>query len=243
VARKRTEASKDANKVFAKFTPEVRELCEKAIAIHDVDLTDEFILLIEYCFKNKDEAGSIGKTTRFTEKWLNSIARSFSKERTLTPPGLTKNISDPLIREIAKKYFTIRPSDLEQLIENHLMAMSAENVIGTLLEAYIAEVLKKKGWVWCSGKIIKHVDFLKFSSTPNSRPIGLQIKNRSNSENSSSAAIRKGTDIQKWYRINAKTGETKWQNFPDPVARKLLSEDGFRKFVSKQILTWKNTAS
>ena len=59
----------------------------------------------------------------------------------------------------------------------------------------------------------------------------LQIKNRSNSENSSSKAIRDGTKIEKWCRINANNGRTYWDKVPKPMRNLGLSEDNFRRFV------------
>jgi hypothetical protein len=50
----------------------------------------------------------------------------------------------------------------------------------------------------------------------------LQIKNRDNSENSSSKAVRDNTDIQKWFRTFSKTGKTNWDNLPP-----LMSDCGF----------------
>ena len=63
-------------------------------------------------------------------------------------------------------------------------------------------------------------------------PTLLQIKNRSNSENSSSAAIRIGTDIQKWYRIKAESGHTNWDKLQKDTGV-VLSEDDFYAFIRR----------
>jgi hypothetical protein len=116
--------------------------------------------------------------------------------------------------------------------------MAAENVTGSLLEEYIASVMEPLGWVWCSGKMVKASDFIKFPSVQTGKPHLLQVKNRSNSENSSSSAIRKGTTIDKWHRLEAETGVTRWDKFPDPQGKKSLSEAKFQEFVKDRIAEW-----
>jgi SinI restriction endonuclease len=63
----------------------------------------------------------------------------------------------------------------------------------------------------------------------------LQIKNRDNSENSSSSAIRNGTPIQKWFRSFSKKAKTNWNNLPPSMQPYKLTEDGFRNFVSEYL--------
>lgn len=48
----------------------------------------------------------------------------------------------------------------------------------------------------------------------------VQVKNRDNTENSSSSAIRQGTTIEKWFRTYSKPSRkratnTNWENFPE----------------------------
>ena len=74
--------------------------------------------------------------------------------------------------------------------------MSAENVLGNLLEEFISTKIKPYGWVWCTGETLHAIDFCNTSGT-----VLLQVKNKHNSENSSSSGIREGTSIQKWYRL------------------------------------------
>jgi hypothetical protein len=110
--------------------------------------------------------------------------------------------------------------------------MAAENMVGELLERYIDSVLSKHGWVWCCGALVKHVDFIK--KEDNGYRL-LQIKNRDNSENSSSKAIRDGTTIEHWFRTFSRTGRTNWEAFPDKSLKSHLSEVGFVSYVEKYI--------
>ena len=64
----------------------------------------------------------------------------------------------------------------------------------------------------------------------------MQVKNRDNTENSSSSAIRNGTEIQKWFRTFSKpsrnrSSNTNWENFPEAEFRDQLSEEGFLQFI------------
>lgn len=87
---------------------------------------------------------------------------------------------------------------LDTYLLGHILYMSAENMNGSILEEYLAEVLEPQGWLWCAGSVYRAVDFCYLSDSP----ILLQVKNKYNTENSSSSAIRIGTEIKKWNRLN-----------------------------------------
>lgn len=167
---------------------------------------------------------------------LKKLAQRMLKGRIKKKPSYPKTSPDKMVAYILEQYYNINDKSLlDAALENHNRAMSAENIIGTILEAYIASVSTSLGWIWCSGSVVKSVDFLKPSSNATAEWQLLQIKNRSNSENSSSAAIRNDTSIQKWYRSDAKTGKCMWENFPDSELRNILSEEGFRKFATEYL--------
>lgn len=119
-------------------------------------------------------------------------------------------------------------------MEYHRASMAAENKVGELLEAYLATRLEPKGWFWCSCNILKGVDFYK----PGSPVVLLQVKNRSNSENSSSEKIRETLEkggcpvkISKWYRTESSTGDTCWNDLEGNPRGELASEEEFHKFI------------
>lgn len=74
------------------------------------------------------------------------------------------------------------------------------------------------GWIWCNGNVLRAIDFCSSDGA-----VLLQIKNKSNTENSSSSAIRTGTTIEKWYRLGTRTvaGEKlpsyKWDSLNDII--------------------------
>ena len=77
----------------------------------------------------------------------------------------------------------------------------------------------------------KAVDFIKPPISPTADWQLLQVKNRDNSENSSSSAIRIGTKIEKWHRTFSKKAGSNWSAFPDEQLRSLLNEKGFKRFI------------
>lgn len=78
--------------------------------------------------------------------------------------------------------------------------MSAENIQGNLLEQYIASKVRPYGFLWCEGNVLRAIDFCNTDGS-----CLLQIKNKSNTENSSSSNIREGTTIEKWFRLGTST--------------------------------------
>lgn len=139
--------------------------------------------------------------------------------------------ADPVVDEVLKAYKNVAPADLQGISRAHRISMQAENMVGKLLERYVAPLLESKGWVWCAGETLRSVDFMKDEDTSHVRL--LQIKNRSNSENSSSSAIRVGTTIEKWYRINSSSGTTRWDCLPENEEN-VCSEQGFYDFVRRE---------
>ena len=155
----------------------------------------------------------------------------FAQARQPTAPQKPTTIPDSMVTLILQHYFGVPAAHLAQAQDWHLQAMAAENLVGGLLERYLASVLEPLGWVWCSGSVVKAVDFILPPPALGADWRLLQVKNRDNSENSSSSAIRHGTPIEKWFRSFSRKAETNWAAFPDAAGREQLSEAGFQTFV------------
>lgn len=136
-----------------------------------------------------------------------------------------------MVSVILHEYFDIPVVDLDRAKREHLLSMGAENLVGDLLERYLASVMEARGWIWCSGAMVRAVDFVKPPDRASGKWRTLQVKNRDNSENSSSSAIRNGTDIEKWHRTFSKKVGSNWADFPDQALRADLSEAAFKTFV------------
>jgi hypothetical protein len=135
----------------------------------------------------------------------------------------------PILDAIISARIKNTTEELEAIKYGHRLAMSAENITGSLLEEYIATVLINYDWHCCWGETMKSIDFC------NSDGQLLQVKNSDNSENSSSKTVRDRTIVQHWYRRFSRTGATNWPALNDLVGIKKdsekLAENSFRKFV------------
>lgn len=228
----------DMKKPFASYAEAVDFATEEINKVNP-DFRVSFLKMLEFCFKYTEDAGGLHKSApKLSPNWIEVKADKFVNERLTPKPSSTLNVPDPLIGVISKEYFKVETFEIDNLLYGHKIAMAAENVTGSLLEEYIASVMEPLGWTWCSGKMIKASDFIKFPVANTGKPHLLQVKNRSNSENSSSSAIRKGTTIDKWYRLEAASGATRWDKFPDTQGKKSLSEDNFQEFVKTRIAEW-----
>jgi len=162
--------------------------------------------------------------------------RFYMGRRTINLPHPSTK-TDKAVSIVLTAGYDYLEGDVDEVLKNHQYAMIAENNVGNFLERYVASNVEPLGWAWCSGELVKATDFIAKNSGGWSL---LQIKNRNNSENSSSSAIRSGTTIQKWYRSNSQTGNTRWDKFPDEVGCGQLSEEGFLEFTKETIRQFKN---
>lgn len=167
--------------------------------------------------------------------YIRRQAMTFANSRKARAPKPPATIPDEMVSVILVSYFQIPQADVERVKQEHQLSMGAENLVGDLLERYLASVMEPRGWIWCSGAMVKAVDFIKPSSTPDKEWTLLQVKNRDNSENSSSSAIRIGTTIKKWHRTFSKKAGSNWQCFPDAALQQYLSEEGFKSFVREYL--------
>lgn len=200
----------------------------------------KFQTIIEYIKidPKNNLSGNFGKaitkpyTVKGVEGILDKLKEKFVSARIPSPPTFPKTLPDEVVSLVMKEYYGKTDEENEKIKIEHQESMSAENIVGELLEKYLASILEPLGWIWCSGDFVKAVDFIKKEGTSWKL---IQVKNRSNTENSSSNKIREGTHIEKWFRINAYNGKTFWEDFPEEKAKKLLSEDNFKKFVTEYI--------
>jgi hypothetical protein len=191
-----------------------------------------FLEIIEFLEEYPDDLSlrkSKNRPKPGTNEFYQLLADRFFGSRVQLRTLKTNTVPDEMVSFILQQYFDYPDSEVERIKVEHSLAMVAENLVGYLLEMYIGKNLEKLGWVWCSGDFIKAVDLIRKKKDGSWELF--QIKNRDNSENSSSSAIRAGTDIRKWFRTYSRTGKTNWENFPDDEAQSVLSEEGFKSEV------------
>lgn len=157
---------------------------------------------------------------KFFSAYDNRPSKRISGKMTTVPDKLIDNLI-----EVRISSFT--PEDIALIRFGHRLSMGAENIIGLILEEYIHTKVLKHGWATCWGSCIKAVDLC------NKKGDLIQIKNKYNTENSSSDKIREGTTIQKWFRLSSK-GQAEWSTLNRmlgiPESDK-LSEDDFIRFA------------
>lgn len=136
----------------------------------------------------------------YLEKWIKGYIDATSNppsQRKASPKG---SCSDPAIQTIVQIAMDTDEDFATCMAAYHNLFMSAENIQGNLLEEYISISARPYGWIWCNGNVLRAIDFCSSDGA-----VLLQIKNKSNTENSSSSAIRTGTTIEKWYRLGTRT--------------------------------------
>lgn len=210
--------SNQVEDIAGKYTKEQKEI-------------EGFVTLWKFLNNNPDFFGWRGKSKPNLKeiKGTSELAEKyFTSKFTKVVPSIPQTVPDEMVSVILKKFYNHSIDKLNNIKIEHQHSMAAENMVGELLERYIDSILSKHGWVWCCAALVKHVDFIKEEN--NSIRL-IQIKNRDNSENSSSKAIRDGTTIEHWFRTFSRTGRTNWDAFPDATLKSKLNEEGFVIFV------------
>lgn len=224
------------------FITNASQIAEEAMELIQPSLANTYSQLISFLASEPDAASNLkGRNAPSvgSEEYIRRQATSFANSRSPRSPKPPETIPDEMVSIILREYFDVPEESLVRAKQEHLLSMGAENLVGELLERYLASHMEPRGWIWCSGSIVKAVDFVKPPRTAGTPWILLQVKNRDNSENSSSSAIRTGTTIQKWHRTFSKRTGTNWGEFPDDSIKTLVSEENFKTFVSDYLRSLK----
>jgi hypothetical protein len=226
-----------------------REVAEEIVVNEDERLLiTSFTEVCQFLANNQSSLSWRGgnKPSIFEREGLTKLAeRYFAGYRRNDLPAEPSTIPDEMVSVIMQQFYGYSEKDCQRIQIEHQRSMCAENCVGNLLERYIHSIIRDYDWCWCCGDFVKAIDFL--SKDNSGGWIALQIKNRDNSENSSSSAIRNNTTIQKWFRSFSKDTRrgrqsfTNWKNVPSLMQEYNLSEQGFREFVIKYICDRKFT--
>jgi hypothetical protein len=163
-------------------------------------------------------------------KWLKKYFGGYNNRPSKRTSKKIGTVPDEIIDIIiSARLPALGTENVNKIKSAHRLSMAAENILGLLLEEYLAEKLLSYGWYCAWGETMDKVDFCTKQGDL------LQVKNRSNSENSSSSSVRKGTTIRKWHRVNASNGVYYWKELNQLIGCSELSEEEFSKFVRKTI--------
>lgn len=103
-----------------------------------------------------------------------------------------------------------------------------EIMIGYWIEFYIEKKLKTEGWF--RSHILHYCDFVHSKYPP------VQVKNRNNSENSSSKSVRDNKNILFWYRMDCNTGKKQWDRINSIFhTEQKFSEEEFEMFCKQMM--------
>ena len=208
-------------------------------------LVDSFVTVCSYLHDNPESLSWRGNKPDFNStEGVEELARRYFKSyRRSDAPTLPKTVPDEMVSVIMNAFYGYSTEKCLDIKKEHQLSMIAENCVGNLLERYIDSQLRHSDWSWCCGEFVKAVDFI--GKDNNGEWVALQIKNRNNSENSSSSAIREGTSIQKWFRsfstdtASGRSSFTNWENLPPLMQGYGLSEEKFRNFVIEYLVNEK----
>ena len=210
---------------------------------------DKLEQLFLFAVENKDLFTNIRVTVdnpvneilnEYIEKWVSAYIKDRENDKLRIPLKKYGERDEALVSRVRAS--TGASEELVQLfIDGHYLFMSAENMNGAILEQYLADVLEPSGWLWCAGAIYRAIDFCYFGED---EIVLLQVKNKYNTENSSSSAIRIGTDIIKWNRLNRPRRESgldrplpNWQALQRivnmPHLDNLLTEESYLKYIEQ----------
>lgn len=210
----------------------MHQVAKKVFENSAPDFVNKLQVISNFLIANPELAPKPASGDEFgTENYWERLAGKFVRGRNPRAPLEPSTIPDTMVSVILQEYFGLEPNSLAKVVREHSLSMAAENIVGDLLERYIASKLEAYDWVWCSGEVVKKVDFLAARKGMTSQWVPLQIKNRDNSENSSSSSVRDGTEIIKWFRTFSRTGATNWEAFPESVANVTLTEKAFEEFA------------
>lgn len=203
--------------------------------------------IFNICIENIDlfpniNAG-IPNSIVYIEKWLNKLQNAMSDSLpSQKEANVSRTLPDPVVNIfLTSRYPNLTFEQINGISEAHNLCMNIENIQGSLLEEYIFRNISNYGWIWCRGSILRSVDFChKNSSTL------LQVKNKYNTENSSSVTVRNNTTIKKWNRIGRPLmGQNRFnweelnqiinQNKPLNLPNIQMTEENYQNFIKTSV--------
>lgn len=149
----------------------------------------------------------------YLDLWLSKWVQKFLAEWKSLPSDYAadskKTVTDPaLIQMVMASSHAGSQEVAMEWAAHHNLFMSAENTGGNLLEEYIAKKAAPYGWIWCRGKILTATDFC------NDECLAMfQVKNKTNTENSSGKGFRESVGAKVWCRMRAEKRRGKIETY------------------------------
>ena len=206
---------------------EVADMCA-------ISFTESHKVILSCIFKNpglSPKKNCTGPTDRKVQiKWLSLYKNGYENRPSVRAGKAMSTIPDPAIDQIIQlRLSNLTNQKIEKIKFAHRLSMSAENILGLIVEEYLSIELAEFGWHCCWGEVTRFVDFCRSDGRL------LQVKNRSNTENSASKTVRINTEIKFWYRINAYNGNYNWDKLNEINQTNKFSEENFTNFLKNLI--------
>ncbi len=227
----------------------LRKIYAYAKKLHITTPTPDLDMIFNVAVENSDRFPGINITCEKTpenyiDRWVKGYIDAINNPPSKRNANPKSACSDPAISVIVRSTKDMTEEQTVSGEKLHNLFMSAENIQGNLLEEYIASKVRPYGFLWCSGNVLRAIDFCNTDGS-----LLLQIKNKSNTENSSSSNIREGTNIEKWYRLGTKTKagvkypDFKWDDLNELISNNRtegfdlppcnMSEEEYESFLSQ----------
>ncbi len=148
-------------------------------------------------------------TSVIVNKWVRKFQNGFDNRISQRASNVPATVHDRALDIIIDSSIShLSTWDLNRIKYSHRLSMSAVKIYW----AYYLRSFCRSNWPSLAGipvgeKCCGSVDFVSDAMV-----VFLQVKNRSNSENSSSSRVRIGTAIKKWFRVNASDGSHQWDD-------------------------------
>ena len=130
------------------FDKDAENIAKKIMQQFDPNLSERFGVLIQFLADNPDSASGLRGNTGSvvgSEEYIHHQAENFVRSREPRAPTPPATIPDEMVSFIINKYFDVPENELERAVELHNLSMGAENLIGDILERYIASVAENYG--------------------------------------------------------------------------------------------------
>ena len=205
--------------------------------IGEFEVIKEFEIANEDIFvKGKPFKKPLKKNKYRSQEHLEKLFSLFQNSRPENKKDTKKKklitIPDNAVYEYIKAKFDHKETEIVKVKNHHNIAMDAENKIGYFLEEYIYKNIKSNDWIWCTGSILRSIDFIK-KELQGTKIVWkmLQVKNSDNTENSSSNKVRDNTSIEHWFRRFSLKDEYNWDSLKKITNCENLSEENFLEFL------------
>ena len=130
------------------FTPNAAAIARKAMKAIDPALVTPYSKLIVFLSEFPGAAAAMRGTSApaiGSELYIQQQATAFASARKPRAPQPPMTVPDEMVSVVLHAFFDTPAADLARIQREHLLSMGAENLIGDLLERYLASVMEPRG--------------------------------------------------------------------------------------------------